>query len=141
METRETLGYLKGLIEGLDFDSDKKEAKVLAAVVDVLDNIIMDIEDMTEGLEVLGEHIDLIDEDLAAVEDYLEEDDDFDDCDCCDCCDDEEYEIECPSCGEVFDVDEETILEGAFECPNCGENLEFEIECDCDCDCDDCCED
>lgn len=141
METRETLGYLKGIIDGMDIDETTKEGKVLLAIVDVLDNIVMDIEDMTEGLEVLGEHIDLIDEDLEAVEDYLEDEDydDFDDCDCCDCCDDEEYEIECPSCQEIFVVDEETILEGEFECPNCGEHLEFEI--DCDCDCDDCCED
>ncbi len=56
----------------------------------------------------------------------------------CDCCDDDEdeeyYDITCPSCGDEFSVDEETLLEGGIECPNCGEHLEFDVECD-DCEC------
>ena len=117
METSESLGYLKGLIDGLDLDANKKETKVIKAIVDVLENLATDVDDMTEGLELVGEQIDAVDEDLADLEEYVYDDDD---CDCdCDCCDDdcEEYEVECPNCGEV---------------------LEFEVEYDDDCDCDDC---
>ena len=110
METSESLGYLKGLIDGLDLDPNKKETKVFNAIIDVLENLTEDMEDMTEGL----------------------------DCDCCDD-EEEEYEVECPTCHEKIMVDMDTIEEGKFECPNCGEVLEFDVEFDdddeCDCDC------
>lgn len=137
METSESLGYLKGLIDGLDLDANKKETKVIKAIVDVLENLATDVDDMTEGLELVGEQIDAVDEDLADLEEFVYDDD----CDCdCDCCDDdcEEYEVECPNCGETITVDEDTVMQGKFECPNCGEVLEFEVEYDDDCDCDDC---
>ena len=136
METSESLGYLKGLIDGLDLDANKKETKVIKAIVDVLENLATDVDDMTEGLELVGEQIDAVDEDLADLEEYVYDDDDCD----CDCCDDEceEYEVECPNCGETITVDEDTVMQGKFECPNCGEVLEFEVEYDDDCDCDNC---
>lgn len=138
METSESLGYLKGLMDGLDLDENSKEAKVFNAIVDVLENLTMDIEDMTEGLEIVGEEIDAVDEDLSALEEYVYDDD----CDCgCDCCDEmEELAVECPSCGEEIIVDEETVMQGKFECPNCGEVLEFEFDCDCDDDDCHCCD-
>ncbi|MGN1123119.1 MAG: CD1247 N-terminal domain-containing protein [Eubacterium sp.] len=136
METTESLGYLKGLIEGLDLDSNKKEAKVYNAIIDVLSNLVEDIDDMTEGMEMLADQVDAVDEDLADLEEFVY--DDFDcDCDCdCDCCDDEcgEFEVECPLCGAEITVDEDTVLGGTIPCPNCGEMLEFEIE---ECDCED----
>lgn len=136
METSESLGYLKGLIDGLDLDANTKETKVIKAIVDVLENLSTDVDDMTEGLELVGEQIDAVDEDLADLEEFVYDDDDCD----CDCCDDEceEYEVECPNCGETITVDEDTVMQGKFECPNCGEVLEFEVEYDDDCDCDDC---
>ncbi len=134
METREALGYLKGLIEGLDLDGETKEGKAINAIVDVLSNIVEDIDDMYEGMELLAEQLDAVDEDLADVEEYLA-DEDFEDYDCC--CDEEcaTFEVECPYCKTPFTVDEETVLDGSTECPNCGEVLEFEIE---ECECDEC---
>lgn len=133
METSESLGYLKGLIDGLDLDQNKKETKVFNAIISVLENLTEDIDDMTEGLELVGEQIDAVDEDLADLEDFVYDDD----CDCgCDCDDEiEEFEVECPTCGEQITVDEDTVMEGKFECPNCGEVLEFDIEYDDDCEC------
>lgn len=125
MNTSESLGYLKGLLDGLDFDENKKETKMFKAIVDVLENIIQDIDDVNEDMDLLAEQVDGIDDDLAEVEDYLSE---CDDCDCCDDCDDDEYAITCPACGEEFTVDEDTVMEGGIECPACGEFLEFELE-------------
>ena len=126
MNTSESLGYLKGLLDGLDFDDNKKETKMFKAIVDVLENIIQDIDDVNEDMDLIAEQVDGIDDDLAEVEDYLSE---CDDCDCCDDCDDEdEYAITCPACGEEFTVDEDTVMEGGIECPACGEFLEFELE-------------
>ncbi len=130
METTESLGYLKGLLDGLDLDSNKKETKIFKAIIDVLENLTEDVGDMTEGMELLAEQIDAVDEDLAEVEDYLMDCDDF--CDCDDCGDCDEFEIECPVCKESFVVDEDTVLEGSIPCPNCGEMLEFEVDCDCE---------
>lgn len=137
METIESLGYLKGLLDGLDLDPSTKEAKAINAIVDVLTNIVEDLDDMTEGMELIAEQLDSVDEDLSAVEEIVY--DDFDDCDCdcdCDCCDEdcecEDFEIECPLCGTEFAVDEDTVLSGSIPCPNCGELLEFEIE-ECEC--------
>lgn len=135
MVTAESLGYLKGLIDGLELDENSKETKVFKAIVDVLENMVEDIDDLGEELDLVEEQIDEIDDDLSAVEEEL-----FDDeCFGCEGCDGdydddmeeyEEYEIECPSCGEVIVVDEATVLDGNFECPYCSEKLEFEIEFD-----------
>lgn len=129
MDTTESLGYLKGLIEGLDLGDNKKETKVFSAIVDVLSNLVEDIDDMTDGVEMLADQVDAVDEDLADLEEYVY-DDDFDECDCDDCCDDEEeeFEVECPLCNTPFTVDAETALNGTVPCPNCGEMLEFEVE-------------
>ena len=122
MDTMESLGYLKGLIDGLDLDEDKKETKVFKAIIEVLENMNDDLDDVYEELEYQTDTIEAIDEDLAELEeDYYGDDDDED-------WDDDEYEefeIECPNCGEIITVDEDTVLEGGIECPNCGENLEF----------------
>ena len=130
MDTTESLGYLKGLIEGLDLGDNKKETKVFSAIVDVLSNLVEDIDDMTDGVEMLADQVDAVDEDLADLEEYVYDDDYDDECDCDDCCDDdeEEFEVECPFCNTPFTVDAETALNGTVPCPNCGEMLEFEVE-------------
>lgn len=142
MTIAEKVAYLKGLLEGLGIEADSKEAKIWKAVMDVLADVALSIEDLEATVDEMGEQVDTIDEDLDALETEY-----YDDCDCdcdCDCCDDDEfYEVTCPACDECFDVDEETLLDGGVDCPACGEHLEFDIDCDCDCcddDCD-CCED
>ena len=135
MTVTEKVAYLKGLVEGLDFDADKKETKVINAVLDVLEDLALAVSDLDDEMELVTEQLDAVDEDLADLEEVFYEE--MDDCDCCDCdCDDEMYEVECPACGEIICLDEEIILDGEIDCPACGERLEF----DCDCDCE-CCED
>ncbi len=140
MTVTEKVAYLKGLVEGLDFDKDDKETKVINAVLDVLEDLALAVSDLDDEMELVTEQLDAVDEDLADLEEiFYDECDDCDcddDCDCCDC-DDEMYEVECPNCGEMIYFDEEIILDGEAECPNCGEVLEFDCECDCE-DCADC---
>ncbi len=141
MDLTEKVAYLKGLLEGMDIDKDSKEGRIYTAIMDVLSDMALTMEDMDNFVEELSEQVDEIDEDLADVEEYLSDED----CDCCDddcdCCGDEDwdgefYEITCPACGESFEVDEETLLDGGIACPNCNEPLEFDIDCDDeDCDC------
>ena len=135
MTVTEKVAYLKGLMEGLRVDETSKEGKILKAVVDVLDDLAMSVEDLEDYTAELTEQVDAVDEDLDSLENDF-----YGECDCCDDDEDEEYyDITCPSCGDEFSVDEDTLLEGGIECPNCGEHLEFDVECD-DCGCD-CCSD
>ena len=126
MTVTEKVAYLKGLVEGLDFDKDEKETKVINAVLDVLEDLALAVSDLDDEMVVVTEQLDAVDEDLADLEEIFYEE--YDDCDCC--CDDDLYEIECPNCGEMIYVDEEIILEGSIDCPACGELLEFNEECD-----------
>ncbi len=137
MTVTEKVAYLKGLVEGLDFDKDDKETKVIKAVLDVLEDLALTVSDLDDEMELVTEQLDAVDEDLADLEEiFYDECDDCDcddDCDCCDCdCDEDMYEVECPNCGEVIYFDEEIILDGEAQCPNCGEVLEFDVECDCE---------
>ena len=103
-------------------------------MIGVLENLAEDVNDLTDGVEMMADQLDAVDEDLGDVEEYLYGDEDDDDCDC-GCCDDDEdecqeFEIECPACHETFVVDEDTVLDGSMECPACGETLEFEVSCE-----------
>lgn len=138
MTVTEKVAYLKGLAEGLALDESKPETKVINAMLDVLDELALTVTDLEDGMDLISEQLDAVDEDLDELESFVYEE--LDDC-CCDdddcCCDDEEeeyYDVECPSCGEVICVDRDILEEGSICCPKCNELLEFEVECDCDCD-------
>lgn len=137
MDICEKIAYIKGLAEGLSLDESTKEGKILNAIIDLLGDITEEICDIEDGCDELMEQIDAVDEDLAALEDVIYEDDDDCDCDCdCDCEDDEVYEIECPACNDVIYLDADMLMEDGMVCPNCGTDLEFDFDgCDCDCDC------
>ena len=153
MNLTEKSAYIKGLAEGLEFDKTTKEGKILAALMELVDELAtevsgiqQDIEEIDEDLDYLNEYVEELDDDLQAVEDFLDEEieDDFDDdcdcdcdcddcdCDCddcdCDCCEDEEYyEIVCPSCGETVCFDQELDPETLI-CPACGEKFGCIVE-------------
>lgn len=126
MTITEKVAYLKGLLEGKG--TDDKEMNLIVEILTDLANDLADLEDYTAELT---EQVDAVDEDLNTLEeDFYEAWEEDDDCDCCDCCDcDEEYyDVTCPSCGEDFEVDEDTLLDGGVECPACGEHLEFDFD-------------
>jgi hypothetical protein len=135
MTVTEKVAYLKGLAEGLALDEAKPETKIINAMLDVLDELALTVTDLEDGMDLISEQLDAVDEDLDELEGYVYED--LDDCCCDDCCEDDEdeyYDVECPSCGEVICVDRDILEEGSINCPKCNELLEFEIDCDCDCD-------
>lgn len=136
MSVSEKVAYLRGLMEGLDIDEDKKEGKLFAAIIDALDEIASDLSDIDEDLTELEDYVEELDEDLGDVEEFVYECFD-DDCDCCcddedcDCCCDDDCCVEavCPACNETIAIDlDEVDDEGKVECPCCGAVLEFEIE-------------
>ena len=150
MNLTEKSAYIKGLAEGLEFDKTTKEGKILAALLELVDELAaevaaikQDIDEIDEDLDYLNDYVEELDDDLQAVEDFLDEeieddcdcdcdcddcdcDCDCDDCDCdccdCDCCDEEYFEIVCPSCGETVCFDQELDPE-TLTCPACGEKF------------------
>ena len=87
MTVYEQISYLKGLAEGLGLDENNKQDKLIKAIIDVLDEIAVSIDELEDVSEELCEQIDAVDEDLASLEEDF-----YDDCDCdcdCDCCDDD----------------------------------------------------
>ena len=137
MNIVERVAYLRGLSEGLNLNSEKPETKMFNAIMDVLDDLAESTTDLEDTIGVMTEQLDAVDEDLGSLEEIFYDDDFDDDFSCSgddeedDDADEEEYyEVECPSCHEVINVDEGILEEGGIECPNCGEKLEFEIEFD-----------
>ena len=124
MEISEKVAYLKGLAEGLALDSDTKEGKLIAAIIDVLDEMSIRFEDIDDNLVDLEDGLDAVSDDLSEVEETLYEmDDDDEELD-----DDAEYfETTCPVCQEEIVFDEDTLDSGEIRCPNCGEKLEFDL--------------
>ena len=132
----EKVAYLKGLCEGLEIDGATKEGKVIAKIIDVLDDFAAEILAIYDTEDELQAQIDEIDEDLAFVEDYLfdEEDDDEE-------LDFDVEDIECPYCGEPIAIDADILdcEDDCITCPACGKEFELEFDdCECGCGCCDC---
>ena len=119
MGISEKVAYLKGLMEGMKFDTDTDEGKLFAAIVDVLDEVALAVEDLSDDVAELEDGMDVISDDLSDVEDvvYGDEDDEEEDC----------YETTCPECEEQIFFDDSVLEDGKVECPNCGAKLEFDL--------------
>ena len=134
MGITEKVAYLKGLADGLNLDKDSKEGKLFAAIIDVLDDMALEIEDMQELQMELSEGLDAVSDDLEDIEDIVYEEWDEDDYEEEDEEDEEEedsedcYATTCPTCEEEIFFDESILEEGEVICPNCGERLEFDLE-------------
>ena len=149
MTISEKAAYLKGLMDGLDLDTEKAEGKMISSMVELLGDIAKRLSDVEETTIAISDELDEIEEDLDAIEDFIldEEDEDYDDYDDdfdedYDEYDDEDfedegfefgdeettiYEVKCP-CGKIIDFDEETLEKGSMKCPECGELLEFSLD-------------
>lgn len=133
MEITEKVAYLKGLAEGMDLDTDKKIGKLLAAIIDVLDDVALELEDIKDEQAELADGLDAVSDDLEDVEnvvfDEWDEDDEDDEYYYDDLDEDEEcYATTCPTCEETIYFDESVLEDGEVVCPNCGEKLEFDLE-------------
>ena len=144
MTISEKAAYLKGLMDGLNLDTEKAEGKMISAIVDLLGDVTRRLTDVEETTIAISDELDEIEEDLDAIEDYiLDEDedeyDDFDDEDDYDEYEDYEegfdfgdedttiYEVKC-ACGNIIDFDEEVLESGSIVCDKCGETLEFTFD-------------
>lgn len=133
--------YLKGLADGMKLDKEKDETRLLAEIIDFLNDAAAEIDaiDMEQGF--IADQLDDLEEEIDVIgNEVFDEYDEYDDED-----DDDEFQICCQGCGADIVVTTEDIMDGEILCPNCGETIEFDFDCDgdcdgcdCDADCDDC---
>ena len=114
MTISEKVAYLKGLADGLDLDQEtSKEGKLIAKIIDVLEDV---------GFAV---------EDLSDVETVIFDEEDEDENGCCGSCsaldDDDFFQIACPSCGADIVIDESVLDIGEVTCPNCGDKFSLDL--------------
>ena len=147
MTINEKAAYLKGLMEGLQLDTEKAEGKMIAAIVELMGDVTRRLADVEETTIAISDELDEIEEDLDAIEDFImdEDEDDYEDDDYEDDFDDYDdedfeeegfdfgdedttiYEVKC-ICGNVIAFDEETLEAGSIVCDECGETLEFTFD-------------
>ena len=121
MEISEKVAYLKGLAEGLALDTESKEGKLIAAIIDVLDDMSEKFSEIDDELCDVEDGLDAVSDDLSDVEETIyemdDEDDESEDC----------FTTTCPCCEEQIFFDESVLESGEIKCPNCGEKLEFDL--------------
>lgn len=146
------IGFLKGLMEGMSFDTDSANGKLMSGIVDLLGDLSDRVEAIDEMLEDLNDYVESIDEDLTELEsdrddedmeDFFDDDDDdedFDDED--DMFDDGEDKLHllrpaesdpaeeeslagnlCPKCNRMFFTSLKDGGDTEYICPHCGERI------------------
>ena len=123
MGVSEKVAYLKGLMEGLKIDAESDSGKMFQAIIDVLDEVALEIEDLTDEVMEVGDGLDVVSDDLADIEEMVYDDEDEDDDE-----DEPVYMTTCPECEEEIYFDEDYLEDGVVVCPNCGAKLEFDAE-------------
>ena len=116
---------------GMEFDADSKNGKVIAAMMDLLEEMAATVTEHDDALDQVYDELETLDQDLDDVVSDIYGDDEEDDDE-----DEEEedhgalYEVTCPNCGEISTLDEETLMdpEGDLVCPHCGATFDIELE-------------
>ena len=141
------VGYLKGLMEGMDFSDTPASGKLFQAMAELMETMAERLETLEEVVDDLNDYVESIDDDLALLEGNGEDDfhvmdaddDDFEDFE-----DDFERgedqlhllsgnQIEeaaddnetlagsvCTECGRMFFVGLNDADDAKYECPHCG---------------------
>src|SRR5699024_1777683 len=112
MDLNAKAAYIRGLMNGMEFDPNSKNGRIIAAMMDLLEEMAATVTEHDDSLDQVYDELDAIDEDMDDLTDLiLGVDSDEDE-------DEAEYEVTCPNCGTVTAVDEDTLLNRELVCPN-----------------------
>ncbi|HBL36405.1 MAG TPA: hypothetical protein DD734_12260 [Firmicutes bacterium] len=78
MELKEQVAYLRGLVQGQQFQGEKEEV-LWTQLLNICDLVSLELEDMRDEHDELNEYVEAIDEDLGYLEEQyypFDEDDD-----------------------------------------------------------------
>ncbi len=126
MAIKEKVAFIRGLMEGMNFDKTTDNGKVIAAVVELLDEMASEVEKLGEDVDTLADYSDELDHDLGELEEFVYSDDEEDDeCECCghhypdddDDWDDDEYyddedcDFDCEHCQNPCGCDDDEFCD------------------------------
>ena len=84
MTLTEKAAYLKGMMEGMSFEPTTNEGKLLAKVIELLEEITVTVEDLENQVDAidavtdeLANYAEQIDDDLTDLEDLVCAEDDY----------------------------------------------------------------
>ena len=123
MDLNAKAAYIRGLMTGMEFDPNSKNGKIIAAMMDLLEEMAATVTEHDDALDQVYEDVDTLDEDLTDLINIVFDVDDEED-------EDDEgatYEVTCPNCGTVTTVEEEELLNNELVCPNCGAAFDIEL--------------
>ena len=113
MDLNAKAAYIRGLMNGMEFDPNSKNGRIIAAMMDLLEAMAATVTEHDDALDQVYDELDAMDEDMddltSALFDIDDEDEDDMDSEA-------EYEVTCPNCGAEFDI-EFTECDG--ECDGC----------------------
>ena len=73
MTITEKTAYLKGLLEGMAIDQTTNEGKLLAAIIDTLDDIALAVADLDDEVGAINDEMDMMEESLDAIDEALDD--------------------------------------------------------------------
>ena len=135
MGITEKAAYIKGLFDGYEIDTAKKEGKIISEMLTLIADMADEISALKADNRDLHEYVEELDHDLGELEEEIYFGDDYDEDEDYEDYDEEDsdyYEIECPSCGEIVCFDD-SLEEDELVCPACGDLVTGIEICDGDC--------
>ena len=124
MDLNAKAAYIRGLMNGMEFDPNSKNGRIIAAMMDLLEAMAATVTEHDDALDQVYDELDAMDEDMddltSALFDIDDEDEDDMDSEA-------EYEVTCPNCGVVTAVDVDTLLNQELVCPSCGATFGIEL--------------
>ena len=108
----------------MKFDTSTDEGKLIKALLDIVEDIVISAEDLEDTQDQIVDVIDEYEERISDLEDEIFEDSYDEDID---------EPLTCPECGADLDFDELGIDESvdSFRCPECGTKIDVEwLDCD-----------
>ena len=143
------VGFLKGLMEGMDFDATTANGKLITGIADLLSELSDRVETMDELLDDLNDYVESIDDDLSELEgdsddddpdDFFGEDEDEDFDDAFGSGEDQLHLLQpgenaheddeeplagnlCPECNRMFFTSLDDAENAEYLCPHCGKRV------------------
>lgn len=128
MDLNAKAAYIRGLMAGMEFDPNSKNGKIIAAMMDLLEEMAATVTEHDNALDQVYEDLDILDGDLDDLLCAVYGIDDEDEEEEPQAAEEAIYEVTCPNCGFVATVDEDTLLSKELTCPNCNAAFDIELE-------------
>ena len=122
-ELREKAAYMRGVLEGINFNGDEQQKRLWESLIDFCDDVADDLGQLEDSHDEFADYIEAIDEDLCTLEKYFynneEEDEDSREITFTSDQGHDVMEMNCPFCNQGLYFEDE---EGEYEvvCPECG---------------------